>query len=171
MKPSGIIYTSRISHILLESLPRLPMWYQITRRNQKGTYYNLLVLEGEMSWLIFFPWTKYLKVWTLGDIQQITENNSVCPQSVKITETEIWFVLFPFFHLLMHSLMGVPMTLLFGLQSAYLAELQERWNAACSFPVLCSKQRLSASRGPMWALSGSKKFSYILLVKTCNKTD
>ena len=39
--------------------------------------------------------------------------------------TKIWFALFPFFHLLMNSLMGVPMTLLFGLQSAYLAELQK----------------------------------------------
>lgn len=88
---------------------------------------------------------KTLKSLNSGGIQQVVENNSVCPQSVKITETEKWFVLFPFFHLLMHFLMGVPMTLLFGLQSAYLDELQERWSAAWSFLVLYSKQRLSAS--------------------------
>lgn len=94
---------------------------------------------------MIFPMNKTLKSLNSGGIQQVVENNSVCPQSVKITETEKWFVLFPFFHLLMHFLMGVPMTLLFGLQSAYLDELQERWSAAWSFLVLYSKQRLSAS--------------------------
>lgn len=34
----------------------------------------------------------------------------------------------PPFHWLLLSLMGVLMTLLFGLQSAFLAELQERWS-------------------------------------------
>lgn len=79
----------------------------------------------------------------------------------------------PFFHLLMHSLMGVPMTLLFGLQSAYLAELQERW----SEPVVsvcysvANKDCQPHDWGWMQTLSCSRKFSYILLVKTCNKTD
>lgn len=45
----------------------------------------------------------------------------------------------------MQSLMGVPTTLLLGLQSIYLAEFQERWNTAYSFQLPCSKQRLSAS--------------------------
>ena len=93
----------------------------------------------------FFPMNETLKSLNTGGHPASCRNNSACLQSVKITETEIWCVLFPFFHLLMHFLMGVPMTLLFGLQSAYLAELQERWSAAWSFLVLYSKQRLSAS--------------------------
>lgn len=49
----------------------------------------------------------------------------------------------------MHPLMDAPMTLLLGLQSGYLAELQERWSAAYSFQLTPQQTKAVGLRRPM----------------------
>lgn len=57
-----------------------------------------------------------------------------------------------FFSMLMHALLDVPMTLLLGLQSVYLAEFQGRWSTAYSFQLTLQQTKAVSFRRSMLTL-------------------